>query len=118
MVGFTVMVSDHDDRRNIRSICPLIDTIDCRDAEFDVSAVTARTAVIGGGPVQQGSPTDYFSSYYGKADGTFCGFEYRYDRLPAWAFAANGTLTIQSLTPVDEPDSMRARLRIYYGNQN
>ena len=51
VVGFTVMVSDHDDRRNIRSICPLIDTIDCRDAEFDLSAVTAQTAVIGGGPV-------------------------------------------------------------------
>ena len=49
------MISDHmDDRKNIRSICPLIDTPDCQLTMIEDSAITDLTAIIGGEPVTQG----------------------------------------------------------------
>lgn len=47
------MISDHvDERKNIRSICPLIDTPDCTETILDVSEImTDFTVSIGGGPV-------------------------------------------------------------------
>ena len=119
MVGFSVVISDHlDGLKNIRSICPLIDTPDCTDTEFDLSAITDLTAYIGGGPVTQGYVTDTYNQYYGNTDGTFCVFEHRYDQLPDWAYVTGNTLIIQSLTDLDQPDSARSRVRIFYNNSN
>ena len=78
MVGFKVVISDLNNsgsKRNIRSICPLVDTPDCDDSTTLTPEFRDMEAQIDEDlePDVQLLEVDYMSKYYGALDGySFC----------------------------------------------
>ena len=101
LVGFKVVISDYiDGRKNIRSICPLVDTIDCSRTEFIEENVSLmRVAIASGTSTQTVSIQDTISKHYGNLDGTsYCGSRtYTLDHEIEWLSFDNDVLTISSV---------------------
>ena len=97
------MISDYvDSRQNIRSICPLVDPIDCNDTDFIEDNVInlMRVAINSGTETQTLSIEDTISKNYGNLDGTsYCGDRtYVLIHEPDWLTLDNGVLTITSIS--------------------
>ena len=97
------MISDYvDSRQNIRSICPLVDPIDCNETDFieDNAINLMRIAINTGTETQTLSIEDTISKYYGNLDGTsYCGDRtYVLIHEPDWLTLDNGVLTITSIS--------------------
>ena len=75
VVGFRVIISDYQrGLRNIRSICPILDTPSCADTELLLTETRDMSADIKGGYDSQLVGLDSLSKYYFEADGqSFCG---------------------------------------------
>ena len=78
LVGFKVRIlnqlsAGQVGKGNIRSICPILDTLDattaCENTAFDLHGLQPMEATIGQGPQTQVFGTDSMSSFYFEEDG-------------------------------------------------
>ena len=113
MIGFKTIVSDYHPskgQRNIRTICPIIDEIDCSETTYYEDNFDDMVAVIGGERVTQTLNIDMYSQWYGSGDGhSFCGEHYSIeisDQIPEWMSIMNtNVVTIGTSSPIHQEDS-------------
>ena len=118
MVGFRTVSSDY--RKgypSIRSICPIIDNIDCTKTTYFTGNFNDMDAPIGGEPVTQTLNIDTYSQWYGAADGySFCSKSNTLEMagpLPQWmSITNNNIVTIGAHSSQHPEDSFDLKVSI------
>ena len=134
LIGFKIVIASYTnsrpyryrDRRNIRSIAPIIDeSIDCMDADFyKLEFQNMETFVGTYEKVLQVLLVDYTSMYYGTLDGySFCKDSYdlvlEYKRgflettdQPLWMTVHDNCIIISGKTAIDPSDAVEVTVRV------
>jgi hypothetical protein len=111
LIGFKTIISDYQrGQRNIRTICPIIDEIDCSKTTYYEDNFDDMVAVIGSERVTQTLNIDMYSQFYGAGDGhSFCGEQYSIeisDQVPEWMSIMNTNfVTIGTSSPIHLEES-------------